>query len=81
VNSSRYSNPRLDELLANGAREADAAKRSAMYKEIQEILANDLPVVNLFEMKFLTVFNSKLKGHDVSGFGAYGSFDRVWFDD
>ena len=19
--------------------------------------------------------------HDVSGFGAYGSFDRVWFDD
>ena len=81
VNSSRYSNPRLDTLLAEGAREADAAKRSAMYKEIQEILANDMPVVNLFEMKFLTVFNSKLRGHDLSGFGAYGSFDRVWFDE
>ena len=24
---------------------------------------------------------SKLMDHDVSGFGAYGSFDRVWFDD
>ena len=81
VNSSRYSNPKLDTLLANGAREADASKRSAMYKEIQEILADDMPVVNLFEMKFLTVFNSKLKGHDVSGFGAYGSFDRAWFDE
>ncbi len=81
VNSSRYSNPKLDTLLAEGAREADATKRSAMYKEIQEILAEDMPVVNLFEMKFLTVFNSKLKGHDVSGFGAYGSFDRVWFDE
>ncbi|MBX2884633.1 MAG: ABC transporter substrate-binding protein [Granulosicoccus sp.] len=81
VNSSRYSNPELDALLAAGAKEPDAEKRSAMYKQIQEILANDMPVVNLHEMKFLTVFNSKLKDHDVSGFGAYGSFDRAWFDE
>ncbi len=81
VNSSRYSNPELDALLASGAKEPDAAKRSETYKRIQEILARDMPVVNLHEMKFLTVFNSKLKDHDVSGFGAYGSFDRAWFDD
>lgn len=81
VNSSRYSNPDLDELLATGAREPDADKRGQMYQQIQEILADDMPVVNLHEMKFLTVFNSKLKGHDVSGFGAYGSFDQTWFDD
>jgi peptide/nickel transport system substrate-binding protein len=81
VNSSRYSNPELDELLASGAREPNADKRGEMYKQIQEILANDMPVVNLHEMKFLTVFNSKLKGHDVSGFGAYGSFDQTWFDE
>jgi peptide/nickel transport system substrate-binding protein len=81
VNSSRYSNPKLDKLLSDGAKEPDATKRSAIYKEIQEILANDMPVVNLHEMKFVTVFNSKLKGHDVSGFGAYGSFDRAWFDE
>ena len=80
VNSSRYSNPELDELLATGAKEPDADKRSQMYQRIQEILADDMPVVNLHEMKFLTVFNSKLMDHDVSGFGAYGSFDRVWFD-
>ena len=80
VNSSRYSNPELDDLLANGAKEADADKRSDMYERIQQILAEDMPVVNLHEMKFLTVFDSKLKGHDLSGFGAYGSFDRTWFD-
>jgi len=80
VNSSGYSNPELDELLATGAKEPDAAKRSEIYKNIQEILASDMPVVNLHEMKFLTVFDSKLKGHDVSGFGAYGSFDQTWFD-
>ena len=81
VNSSRYSNPELDALLASGAKEPDAAKRAATYKRVQEILASDMPVVNLHEMKFLTVYNSKLKDHDVSGFGAYGSFDRAWFDD
>ena len=81
VNSSRYSNPELDKLLADGAKEPDPEKRSEIYRQIQEILANDMPVVNLHEMKFLTVFNSKLKGHDESGFGAYGSFDRTWFDE
>ena len=50
-----------------------------MYKEIQQILARDMPVVNLHEMNFLTVYNAKLMDHDVSGFGAYGSFDRAWF--
>jgi len=80
VNSSRYSNPDLDALLATGAQEPDATKRSAIYKDIQMILAEDMPVVNLHEMKFLTVFDSALKGHDASGFGAYGSFDQTWFD-
>lgn len=81
VNSSRYSNPDLDAMLAAGAQEPNAEKRAAIYKDIQEVLANDLPVANLHEMKFLTVFSSKLKDHDLSGFGAYGSFDRAWFDE
>ena len=81
VNSSRYSNPELDELLAAGAVEPDAAKRSEIYEGIQSILAEDLPVVNLFEMEFLTVFNNKLKDHDTSGMGSYGSFADAWLDE
>jgi hypothetical protein len=60
--SSRYSNPELDKLLASGAIEANAQKRTKIYREIQEILARDMPVVNLFELQFLTVYNTKLKG-------------------
>lgn len=81
VNSSRYSNPELDVLLASGAQEADAEKRSEIYGEIQGILAEDLPVVNLFEMQFLTVYNEKLKDHATSALGAYGPFERAWIDD
>lgn len=81
VNSSRYSNPELDALLASGTVEADADKRAGMYQEIQSILAEDLPVVNLFEMEFLTVYNEKLKDHQTSALGAYGPFANAWLDE
>lgn len=80
VNATRYSNTRVDELLAAGAVEADADKRSDIYAQVSAILGDELPVVNLFEMQFLTVFNEKLKDHTVSAMGAYGSFDRAWLD-
>src|SRR6056297_2960544 len=81
VNSSRYSNPELDALLAAGAQEPDAEKRAEIYGEVQDILAEDMPVANLFEMEFLTVYNEKLKDHATSALGAYGPFDQVWIDD
>ncbi|NCW17129.1 MAG: ABC transporter substrate-binding protein, partial [Rhodobacteraceae bacterium] len=81
VNSSRYSNPKLDALLDAGAGEPDAAKRTATYKEIQQILADDMPVVNLFELEFLVVYNTKLKGAYDSAMGAYGSFREAYIDD
>ncbi|MEM7547976.1 MAG: ABC transporter substrate-binding protein [Pseudomonadota bacterium] len=80
VNSSRYSNPELDALLAAGATEPDAEKRSAIYADIQKILANDLPVANVFEMEFLTVYNDKLRDHATSALGAYGPFERAWIE-
>ena len=81
VNSSRYSNEKLDALLAAGAQEIDAKKRSEIYGEVQQILAEDLPVVNLFEMQFLTVYNDRLRDHAVSALGAYSSFERAWIAD
>ncbi len=81
VNSTRYSNERVDELLAAGAVEVDPAKRSEIYAEIQTILGEELPVVNLFEMEFLTVYNEKLKDHTVSAMGAYHSFDRAYIEE
>lgn len=81
VNSSRYSNPELDELLAAGTVEGDEAKRAGIYEDVQKILADDMPVLNLFEMQFLTVYNAKLKDHDASALGAYGSFADAWLDE
>ncbi|MEO1548957.1 MAG: ABC transporter substrate-binding protein [Pseudomonadota bacterium] len=81
VNSTRYSNPKIDELLSAGAVEPDADTRAGIYEEIQSILADELPVANIFEMEFLTVYNEKLKDHATSALGAYGPFDQAWIDE
>ena len=81
VNSSRYSNPKLDDLLRQGMTQPDPTKRAAVYKDIQAILAEDMPVVNLFELEFLTVYNTKLKDAYGSAMGAYASFGDAWLDE
>ena len=81
VNSTHFSNAKVDELLEAGAIEPDADKRSEIYAEVSTILGEELPVVNLFEMEFLTVYNEKLKDHTVSAMGAYGSFDRAYIEE
>jgi peptide/nickel transport system substrate-binding protein len=78
VNSTRYSNPRVDELLRAGTTEADAAKRAALYKEFQKIVVEDSPIVWLFDMQFVNMYNNKFADIVVSPLGVYGSFDRAW---
>jgi peptide/nickel transport system substrate-binding protein len=39
-----------------------------------------MPVVNLFELEFLVVYNTKLKGVYGSAMGAYGSFREGYLD-
>ena len=80
VNSSRYSDTDLDALLVAGATSADPAARIDIYKNIQDKLAADMPVLNLFEMQFITVYNEKLKDHAFSAMGSYSSFDKAWLD-
>lgn len=81
VNSSRYSDKVLDDLLIAGATSANPDERVKIYHDIQNKLADDMPVMNLFEMQFITVFNNKLKDHAYSAMGPYASFDRTWIDE
>ena len=80
VNSSRYSNPEVDDLAHLGAEEIDPKKRSEIYTKIQQILAEDLPVIPLVEMEFTTVYLDKVKNTIVSPLGAYSSFDQAWIE-
>jgi peptide/nickel transport system substrate-binding protein len=60
ANRSHYSNPRLDVLLDDAAESADANRRRADYVEAQQILANDLPAINLWYRDTIVVHNRRL---------------------
>ena len=47
-NRGFYTNPRVDELLHNARTSTDPEERSVYYAEIQDILQEDLPIVNLY---------------------------------
>ncbi len=60
ANRGHYSNPRIDALLDDAAASADSAKRRADYAEAQQILARDLPAINLWYIDTVVVHNRRL---------------------
>ena len=60
ANRGHYSNPQLDALLDDAASNADTARRRADYVQAQQILARDLPAVNLWYRDTVVVHNRRL---------------------
>lgn len=62
ANRGHYSNPRVDELLAEAAATTDPAARVRAYQEIQQILAVDLPNIPLWYPNNEVVYAPRLAG-------------------
>lgn len=60
ANRSHYSNSRLDSLLDDAAQSADPTRRRADYAEAQQILAHDLPAINLWYRDTVVVHSRRL---------------------
>jgi peptide/nickel transport system substrate-binding protein len=60
-NYSFYKNARVDELLDQGARESDPTKRTAFYREIQEIILEEAPSVFTYDTRYVYAARSNLK--------------------
>jgi len=71
ANRSHYSNARLDGLLEDAAESADVARRRADYAEAQQILARDLPAINLWYPDSIVVHNRRLTHVVPSPSGSY----------
>ncbi|MGI4943194.1 MAG: ABC transporter substrate-binding protein [Janthinobacterium lividum] len=80
VNNSFYANPEIDRLLAAGAREQDPAKRGAIYKQVQQILVEDSPLIWLVDVQYVSIFNKKLHDHTTGPLGTQQAFEQAWMD-
>lgn len=74
-----YSNPRVDELLELGKREANYEKRRQYYYEIQEIMMKDLPQLPIWEDHDTHVYSTDFAGIPVLPFGYMSQFNTVWW--
>ena len=70
-NRGYYSNPQIDALLEQGRKEIDHEKRRAIYAEVQKILAEDLPYINLWYFDNVLVHTPRVKGLTLNPSGNY----------
>ncbi|CAA9279495.1 MAG: ABC transporter, substrate-binding protein (cluster 5, nickel/peptides/opines) [uncultured Acidimicrobiales bacterium] len=70
-NGAGYSNPDVDRLLDTASREPDPAKRTPIYRQLQEQLVRDLPYVWLTESAGLRAFNASCTGFNHENTGLF----------
>jgi peptide/nickel transport system substrate-binding protein len=76
-NVGSYSNPEVDKLFAEAAI-APAEGRQALYTKIQQILADELPVLWLLELDFPTVYRCNVKDLVTTAVGIDDAAKNVW---
>jgi peptide/nickel transport system substrate-binding protein len=80
TNTAGYSNPEVDKLFADAAKEPDQVKRKEMYVKAQKILVDQVAVAWLVELQWPTITSKKLKNVVRNGLGPNDNFSDVYFE-
>jgi peptide/nickel transport system substrate-binding protein len=78
TNAAHYSNPDVDRALDAAAVEPDPQKRAQYLREFQQIVARELPGVNLLSLQPVTVYNKRVVDHTLGATGLSGNFADVY---
>jgi len=71
ANRGHYANAALDALLANAAESADQKQRQSEYGQVQQILAEDLPAINLWYRDTIVVHSLRLENVQATASGSF----------
>jgi peptide/nickel transport system substrate-binding protein len=71
ANRGFYSDPRIDALIDQARREVDPSLRKPIYAEIQLILADELPYINLWYLDNVLVHNRRVTNLKLNPAGNY----------
>jgi len=80
ANRQYYSNPRVDALIEKARTEVDQNVRKQDYAAIQQILAEDLPYINLWYFDNVMVYSKRLHGLELNPSGNYDFLRRAELD-
>jgi peptide/nickel transport system substrate-binding protein len=76
-NRGYYSNPRLDQLIDQGRRVTDEQKRKQLYGEVQGIVAEELPYINLWYFDNVVVHSRRVRNLYLGSAGTYDFLTAV----
>ncbi len=71
ANRGYYSNPRVNNLIDEARREVDPSVRKPMYAELQRILAEELPYIDLWYLDNVLVHNKRVHNLQLNPAGNY----------
>jgi len=71
ANRGYYSNSKVDALIDQARREVDPGARKLIYAEVQRILAEDLPYINLWYLDNVLVHNKRVRNLRLNAAGNY----------
>jgi peptide/nickel transport system substrate-binding protein len=71
ANRTYYSNPRVDALIKEGRTTLDQQKRKVIYEEVQQIVAEELPYINLWYFDNVLVHTTRVRGIELNPAGNY----------
>jgi peptide/nickel transport system substrate-binding protein len=77
-NSSGYIDREMDDLIEQIQVEHDPAKRVALIHKLQVLAQENLPVLDVFEMRLFTLAAKNVMDHTTTSDGVYASFAEVW---
>ena len=71
ANRGFYASPRVDTIIDQARAETDPAVRKALYGQLQQILAEEVPSINLWYLDTVLVHAKRVKNAQVSPSGNY----------
>lgn len=66
-----YSNPKVDELIEAGLKVLDQEERKEIYKELYQILNEDLPYIYMYQRYNMNSVNSRIQGFEISPYRSF----------
>ena len=64
-NRARYANAEVDDLVEAGRSELDVARRKALYARVQQIVADELPIIPLWHEDNVVLSNVDVQGYSI----------------
>ena len=77
-NQGGYQSAQMDALIAKAATTIDESQRTALYREFQQLVVTDLPLINVAEWGFTTVASNRVRNVTSNPRWAVSNWADVW---